>query len=106
MKIHHIGYAVRDIAQAKTVFLALGYEECSTVIVDSSRKVFITFLCNNEIKVELIAPASPDSPVSRILKQEGPIAYHICYETDNFLKTTVELKKKGFIDTSPSNSWM
>ena len=44
MKIHHIGYYVTDIDEAREAFQKLGYEIASPCVLDEDRKVFIQFL--------------------------------------------------------------
>ena len=97
MKIHHIGYAVQDIKKASNIFLSLGFQASSEECLDECRKVNILFMKNEGTTIELVAPASPDSPVTKLLKREGPTPYHICYETADINATILELKKRGFI---------
>ena len=52
---------------------------------------------NGDTTIELVAPASPDSPVTKLLKREGPTPYHICYETTDIDTTILEFKKIGFL---------
>ncbi len=97
MKIHHLGYAVRDIKKASDAFLGFGFQITSEECFDEHRKVNILFMKNGDTTIELVAPASPDSPVTQLLKREGPTPYHICYETQDIDATILDLKKKGFI---------
>lgn len=97
MRIHHIGYAVRDIKKAADSFLNLGFQVSSEECFDEFRKVNILFMKNNDTTIELVSPASQDSPVTKLLKREGPTPYHICYETKDVNTAILELKKKGFI---------
>ena len=97
MKIHHIGYTVRDIKKASDTFSELGFRVSSEECFDEFRKVRILFMENGETTIELVAPASPDSPVTQLLKREGPTPYHICYETQDVDSVILDLKKKGFI---------
>ena len=97
MNIHHLGYAVRDIQKASVVFSELGFHVSSEECFDEFRKVKILFMKNGNMTIELVAPASPNSPVTQLLKREGPTPYHICYETQDVNATILELKKKGFI---------
>ena len=97
MKIHHLGYAVHDIGKASAAFSDLGFQVLSGECLDELRKVKIVFMKNGDTTIELVAPASPDSPVTQLLKREGPTPYHICYETRDVDATILRLKKKGFI---------
>lgn len=86
MKIHHIGYAVRDISKAKFQFEKLGYVFEKTII-DDDRKIYISFGKNDGYIIELVAPmAGEKTPVDQYLKKVGCTPYHICYETENLSK--------------------
>lgn len=54
MRIHHIGYAVKNIDEAFKLFKVLGFEKVNEKVVDEERKVKILFVKNNEYLVELI----------------------------------------------------
>ena len=44
MKIHHIGYLVKNLSEARDTFIQLGYKMISDIIYDKMRKVEICFL--------------------------------------------------------------
>lgn len=97
MKVHHVGYAVKDIEKALPVFSALGYEICGDIVKDNIRNVEIVFLRNGEEWVELVAPNGENTPVDGVLKNNGPTPYHICYEVEDLDKAVVELKQQKFM---------
>jgi methylmalonyl-CoA/ethylmalonyl-CoA epimerase len=97
MKIHHIGYAVKEIASAALVFSKLGFEAEGSETADGSRKVVILFMRNGSTRIELVAPAGNDSPVTAHLKKSGPSPYHICYETHSIENEILLLRENGFI---------
>lgn len=104
LKIHHIGYAVKNIDKAIEHFSNLGYvvHEKS---VDEKRKVIIAFAESSGYSIELIAPLSDGSPVDSILKKNGPTPYHICYETVDIKLMCQKLKAEKFrviSDISPA----
>ena len=47
--------------------------------------------------VELVEPINDRSPVNEILKKNGNIPYHFCYEVDGLTEAILEMKKSGFI---------
>ena len=102
MKIHHIGYAVKNIEKAKDAFFKLGYlpeNGCGGVTYDPLRKINILFLEKDGYRVELISPAvrgEMDDPVSGILKKIGNSPYHICYEVSDLDNTLEEMSQNGF----------
>ena len=95
MRVHHIGYAVRDIDSALECFCKLGYVYESQKI-DESRRVRIVFIRNNETLVELVAPEGPNSPIDEALKKNGPAPYHICYSVDDIDEQCKKLKNEGW----------
>lgn len=97
MRIHHIGYAVKNIEEAFKSFKILGFEKVNEKVVDEERKVKILFVKNNEYLVELIEPYGNNSPIDNILKNSGSTPYHICYESKDILKDIEMLKSEGFV---------
>ena len=97
MKIHHIGYAVKNLEDSIKEFEKLGYKRMKNKVIDKKRKVIIQFVENGEYIVELIAPLNEESPISNILKNKGNSPYHICYETDMVKNKIEELSNSGFI---------
>lgn len=96
MKIHHIGYAVKDIDKALQEFIILGFKILSKT-EDFDRRIQIIFIEKDDYVIELISPLNLDSPIYKILKKNGPIPYHICYESDFFYEDLNNLKKLGWL---------
>ena len=97
MKIHHIGYLVKNINKSITSFTLLGYELESGPVYDEIRKIDIAFLTKEDYRVELVASAAEDSTVAELAKKYENMPYHISYESDDFEKDVDELSKNGFI---------
>jgi len=97
MKIHHIGYAVKNLEDSIKEFEKLGYKRMKNKVIDKKRKVIIQFVENGEYILELVAPLNEESPISNILKNKGNSPYHICYETDIVKNKIEELSNSGFI---------
>lgn len=96
MKIHHIGYLVKNMDLARRQFYMLGYKKAGEVLSDSFRKADIQFLEKDGYRIELVCPAAPDSVVNGLLKRYRNAPYHICYETDDLEETAEYLQKDGF----------
>ena len=99
MRMHHIGYAVRDIDRAKEAFEAVGYL-AGEVFCDVSRNCNILFMQQPEMYVggpliELIAVSdiTQPSPVDRFIKSKQQI-YHTCYETADIYTKIMELSSQ------------
>ena len=100
MKIHHLGYIVKDIKRAKEKFFTLGFNahELSGggITHDKDRQVEICFIKKDGYTIELISPTSQDSPFYPMLKKHENCAYHICYESFDVKADVIRLKSAGF----------
>lgn len=99
MRIHHVGYAVHDLEIATEGFLQLGYRCEGRPIADVPRRIRVQFVERDGYRVELIAPLDgPDtpSPVSGLLDQIGPTAYHLAYEVEDVEVEIGRLVARGF----------
>ena len=97
MKLHHTGYAVKNIATAADTFAKLGFTAEGAEMIDESANVTILFMSNGPALIELVAPMSADSPVSGWLRKCGASPYHLCYQTDGIDRTIRELCNDGFV---------
>ena len=101
MKVHHIGYLVKNIEKSADAFRALGFEDTSFsdefMTNDTIRGCVICFLKNENTVVELVSPNTEDSPIRGLMKTYKNTPYHLCYESDDIEKDMAELKKKGFM---------
>ena len=77
MNVDHIGYAVKNINQAKKAMEVLGYLFEET-IEDKERNIYIAFGELDGYRIELVSPISSNSPVDAHISKIGPTPYHIC----------------------------
>lgn len=95
MKLHHIGVVVdniqRSIGELGSFFK---FETISTAFPVNSQKVNVCFLKIGEPFLELIEPASSNSPISEFAKSGGGI-HHLCFEVDDIRKELERISKKG-----------
>lgn len=96
MKIHHVGYLVKNIDKAEEHFKVLGFREITSVKYDKYRDVDILFMEMDGYVIELVSPKSKDSVVASLIKTYKNAPYHICYETENFEMRVRELELSGF----------
>ena len=97
MKVHHVGYLVRDIEKSRSSFCFLGYHDVSDTCYDHYRDVNILFMRNGNETIELVSPASDQSPIAPLMKHYRNSPYHICYETDDMERDCNLLRKAGYI---------
>jgi methylmalonyl-CoA/ethylmalonyl-CoA epimerase len=94
---HHTGVATKDIEITSAFYKNIGYSQ-SQIVIDEIQNVRICFLSKkNSPLVELVEPINDRSPVNEILKKNGNIPYHFCYEVDGLTEAILEMKKSGFI---------
>ena len=94
-KIDHISIAVKDIKSFGKIFSDLFGANFGPEQEVTDQKVKVSFGNFNGSKIELTAPTSPDSPISKFLEKRGDGLHHICLEVDNLEKCLEELKQKG-----------
>ena len=100
LRFHHIGIACRDIDDTKAFYVAQGYS-ASEIIDDLLQDVRVCFLNKLEMPlIELLAPIDDKSPVNRTIEASGVTPYHICYEVDDIIEASKELKSQHFVQVS------
>jgi methylmalonyl-CoA/ethylmalonyl-CoA epimerase len=101
MKIHHIGYLAKKMDKSLAEFSRLGYRTEKEPAYDDVRDVNIAFVVNGEYSVELIEPASADSPMAPLLSRFKNTPYHICYEVEDLDAAADELTAGGYTTLQP-----
>ena len=94
LKIHHIGFAVKDITEALPKWFLDGY----TVVISPVDDVGIGVVCvllsdQSGLSVELVAPLPGTDSLSSRLRRGGGLD-HICYVTEN-LPAQLELEREN-----------
>lgn len=97
----HTGWAVNSIEKSVVSFATLGYKTLGSICEDKFRNVRLLLISNHQRDViELVEPLSCDSPISGILKVNGPAPYHVCFSMNvekGFDDYKKEFEKNGFI---------
>ena len=104
MKIDHIGYLCKDIKKTIQTFLQLGFKQDSEIFEDTAsdgenkaRNVYICFLKNEDICVELVSPINELSDVYATINRQGEGPYHICFQVENLEESIQSLKIEGWM---------
>lgn len=102
-RIDHIAIAVHDIDEAAKFYRDILKLDLSGVEVVTEQKTRVGFFKIGESNIELVQPASDDSPLVKFLETKGPGIHHICLEVDDIEREMEELKKRGarMIDEKP-----
>lgn len=96
-EFHHIGYAVSDIAKTAFFYTSEGWS-ISEIIIDKVQNSKIAFLSkSHQPLIELVSPIDNSSPTCEILKKNGVIPYHICYEVDDIYEAIRIMQKRQFL---------
>lgn len=96
MKIHHIGYLVKNIEKSIGILEKIGFVIDSAIYFDKDRNADICFISGNGLLLELVSPKI-DSDLYPLLKTYSNQPYHLCYEVSDIENTIAELKKQGFL---------
>ncbi len=96
MKVHHVGYLVKDAVKSKDEFMKLGYSVKQDVVYDETRDCNIAFLELDGFLIELVQPVSEKSPVYQLLNKYRDVPYHVCYETDDLECEVTHLLKNDY----------
>lgn len=96
LKVHHIGYLVKNIDSAIQNFTQLGYAIIQNTVFDSIRKIDICFMKKDGYTIELVSPTDENSVVAGLIKKYKNAPYHICYETPSFEEDFSFLTVNGY----------
>jgi len=82
-KIDHIGIAVESLeVQIPFYRDVLQFEFRGTEVVEE-QQVRVAIFRVGGVRIELLEPTNPESPVARFLKKNGAGLHHIAYQSDN-----------------------
>jgi methylmalonyl-CoA/ethylmalonyl-CoA epimerase len=104
MKFDHIGLVVADIGEYFAKFLApvFAVPEITEIYTDNLQRSKVAFaVTENGVRIELIEPLGPDSPVAEILKRKRGGLHHLCFEAVSLDEDIARLKRHGCMMISP-----
>lgn len=101
LKIDHLGIAVKDMAEAKRAYEALGF----TIDFEHdvpTEKVKTAFITVGESHLELLEPTDPSSVIAKFLEKRSGL-HHVCVLVDDIEKTMAQMKASGaqLLDETP-----
>ncbi len=98
--LHHVGYVTHEIAKSRVLYEDMGFSATTPIYHDPIQDVRVIFMgTGSETLVELVEPASPQSPVANFLKKKGPGLHHLCYLVDDIERECEKMRKLGGIIT-------
>ena len=94
--VEHIGIAVRNLEEAEARFKdLLGVSSYKREEV-KSEGVITSFFKLNDVKIELLAATTPDSPIARFIESRGEGIHHIAFGVKNTDSVLSEKQLLGF----------
>ena len=94
-QIDHIGIAVKDLKEAMSIYRdILGLKFISTEEIEEQKIIHATFM-TGRVKIELVQPTHPDSPVGKFIEKRGEGIHHIAFRVENIDESLKELIAKG-----------
>ena len=94
LRFHHVGLACRRLEVEKRAHELLGYTVEGEPFSDPVQKVDGLFMDHGPMRVELLAPASEDSPLQDYLRR-GIRLYHEAFETPDLRASIAALEAGG-----------
>lgn len=101
--LHHVAIAVKSLAEARATYeTALGLASSEPEFVPDQR-VNVLVLYAGAQRIELVEPASADSPVTKFLETRGPGIHHLAWHVADVAQAIASLKARNvrMIDDAP-----
>ena len=100
--VHHVGIAVRSLAEALARYRILGLEPESIDEVPS-QGVRLAFLRAGGVRLELIESLRSDGVIARFIAQRGEGLHHLAFVTDDIQGDLRRLQDAGLklVDAEP-----
>jgi methylmalonyl-CoA epimerase len=102
-EVDHIGIAVTDLDAAIALYSKAAHTEVTLREKLPDQGVELAFLNTGGAKLELLAPTSRRSTLSKFIERRGPGLHHICYRVLDITSELKRLAAAGFtlIDDTP-----
>lgn len=103
LDLHHVAIVVKSIEDARESYVkGLGLVPGETEHVPG-QKVNVLICHGGTQRIELVEPASPDSPVTKFLEKRGGGLHHLAWRVADLEEVLARLKARGtaLIDEEP-----
>ena len=94
--IDHIGIAVKNLEEAKTLYENLLNVKSYKQEYVESEMVTTSFLKIGINKIELLEATNPESAIAKFIEKRGEGLHHIAFEVDDIEAEMQRLKDLGF----------
>jgi len=101
--LHHVAIVVPSIEAARATYVDVLGMTCGAPEHVGDQKVNVLVCWAGSQRIELVEPASPDSPVSAFLQKRGGGLHHLAYRVDDVAAAIATLTAAGvrMIDSAP-----
>ena len=101
--LHHVAIVVESIERTRKVYEGAFGMAAGEVEFVPDQKVRVLVVMAGAQRIELVEPASPDSPVTAFLAKRGPGLHHLAYRVENIERAIAACKAAGLrmIDDKP-----
>lgn len=101
--LNHIGIAVKSLDDQKGFYADTLGAEFEGVEDVPSQKVKVAFYKLNDVRLELLEPTDPESPIAKFIEKRGEGLHHMAFTVDDLQARIDELKEEGLrmIDETP-----
>ncbi len=101
--LHHVAIAVPSLAEARRAYVDLLGLRAGEPEHVSDQKVNVLVCWAGNQRIELVEPASPDSPISKFLQKRGGGLHHLAWRVSDLDRALRVLKDAGveLIDSEP-----
>jgi methylmalonyl-CoA/ethylmalonyl-CoA epimerase len=100
--LHHVAIVVRSLEESRGAWEALGLT-CGEPEFVADQDVNVLVCAIGGQRIELVEPASADSPVSKFLERRGPGLHHLAFEVPDCAAAIAAAALRGLelIDEAP-----
>lgn len=101
--VNHLGIAVQSIAEQRDYYENTLGAKLEAIEDVPSQNVRVAFYKVGDVRLELLEPTSPQSPIAAFLSKRGEGLHHVAFTVTDIAQRLAELKSAGLrlIDQSP-----
>jgi methylmalonyl-CoA/ethylmalonyl-CoA epimerase len=92
-RLDHVAIAVHNVEEAARFYRDMMGLNLEKVEVVQEQRTKVGFFPIGETNIELVEPASDDSPLVKFLETKGPGIHHLCFEVED-----IEMELRSLID--------
>lgn len=101
--VDHIAIAVNQLEETVAYYRDVLRLPFDGIEVVADQRVRVACFKLGEVRIELLEPTSPDSPIAKFLADKGPGLHHLAFRTDDIKSELQRLSSEGLqlIDQAP-----